>query len=26
MRKLKFMPCLIEICKRVASCEKREIK
>jgi len=26
MRKLKFMPLLIEICKRVSTCEKREIK
>lgn len=26
MRKLKFMPVLIEICKRVSTCEKREIK
>ncbi len=26
MRKLKFMPLLIEVCKRVSTCEKREIK
>ena len=26
MRKLKFMPLLVDICKRVSTCEKRDIK
>lgn len=26
MRKLKFMPLLVDICKRVSTCERREIK